>query len=76
MKRLITILLLSGIAIIHGNAQNRIQLLSDVKATMQDFSSDLNNVIENRKELNQNVGYLADTYGWHEYFIYNGTFFH
>jgi len=56
-----------------AEAQNKLQVLVGLRTTMQDFASDLNNINEDRMNIQQNVTYVADTYGTPESFTFNGT---
>lgn len=58
---------------IFTNAQNKTQVLVDIRATMGDFISDLNNAGDvSDKDRQQTIYNMGKTFGSPEYFMYNG----
>lgn len=55
-----------------GVAQNKAQIATDIRYTMDDFTSDLNFIHEDKEYVADKVSSMAKTYGSSTYFIYNG----
>lgn len=53
-------------------AQNKAQIATDIRYTMDDFTSDLNFIHEDKEYVADKVSSMAKTYGSSTYFIYNG----
>lgn len=55
-----------------GVAQSKAQIATDIRYTMDDFTSDLNFIHEDKEYVADKVSSMAKTYGSSTYFIYNG----
>lgn len=71
MKK-IFLLCIMAICTLAGTAQNKAQIATDIRYTMDDFMSDLNFISEDKQYFEDNVNSMAKTYGSQTYFIRNG----
>lgn len=54
-------------------AQQKSQILSDIRLTMQDFVADISNINEDKKYFKENLLALSQTYASDTYFMSNGV---
>ena len=74
-NRLFPLLLTALVLMLSGtrmNAQDHRSVLHDINLTMKEFMADLSNIYVDKDIYEQKFQYIAEAFGYPEYFIFNG----
>jgi len=72
LRRYLLILILTLLSPIAVQADSRLAILTDIEATLNDFTAFLNNLYEDDIIVSEELDRIAATFGSNEYFIFNG----